>query len=75
MAETGRCLVDWIKEHRLQIVLSPWGAIRKVLGVGGLQVPRDVATMSLCLHAPDLAVAGVIQHHGVVGQKAAEALA
>ena len=31
--------------------------------------------MCLCLNAPDPALAGVIQHHFVVGQKAAEALA
>jgi len=72
---TARRLADWIQEHRLQIVLSSWGSLRELLGAGGLQVPRDIAGMCLCLNAPDPALAGVIQHHFVVGQKAAEALA
>jgi LacI family transcriptional regulator len=67
-------VADWIREHRLQIVLSSWSSIREMLGTGGLKVPRDVACMCLCLNGPDPTLAGVIQHHFVVGQKAAEAL-
>jgi len=74
-AANARRMADWVREHRPQIVLSSWGSVREQLGAGGLQVPRDVACMCLCLNAPDPALAGVIQHHFVVGQKAAEALA
>jgi LacI family transcriptional regulator len=74
-ASSARRLSEWIREHRLQIVLSSMGSIRELLGAGGLQVPGDIACICLCLTAPDPALAGVIQHHFVVGQKAAEALA
>lgn len=70
-----RRLADWVREHRPQIVLSSWGSIWELLARGGRQVTGDVACMCLCLNAPDSALAGVIQHHFVVGQKAAEALA
>ena len=73
-AATARRMADWVGEHRLEIVLSSWGSVRELLGVCGLQVPRDVACMCLCLNAPDPALAGIIQRHFVVGQKAAEAL-
>jgi LacI family transcriptional regulator len=72
---SARRVVNWTREHRLQIVLSTWSSIRDLLGAGGMQVPRDIACMCLCLNAPDPTLAGVIQHHLVVGQKAAEALA
>jgi LacI family transcriptional regulator len=72
---TARRMVDWVREHRLEIVLSSWNSVREFLRDGGLQVPRDIACMCLCLNVPDPALAGVIQHHFVVGQKAAEALA
>ena len=41
----------------------------------GLAGPDDISCGCLCLNDPDPALAGVIQHHFVVGQKAAEALA
>ncbi|HUJ45382.1 MAG TPA: LacI family DNA-binding transcriptional regulator [Opitutaceae bacterium] len=74
-AATAHRVAEWIRAHRLEIVLSTWGSVRELLRVGGLQVPRDIACMCLCLNDPDPALAGVIQHHFVVGQKAAEALA
>ena len=73
--EQSRRLVDWIKAHRLEIVLSSWSSIGDLLRGGGMRVPGDVACVCLCLNAPDPVLAGVIQHHFVVGQKAAEALA
>ena len=74
-AATARRVADWARAHRLQIVLSTWGSVRELLRVGGLQVPREIACVCLCLNDPDPFLAGVIQHHFVVGQKAAEALA
>jgi LacI family transcriptional regulator len=74
-AATARRMADWVREHRPQIVLSSRGSVRDLLKAGGLQVPRDIACVHLCLNHPDPAIAGVIQHHFVVGQKAAEVLA
>ena len=74
-ASTARRVADWIRANRLEIVLSSWGSVRELLRIGGLQVPQDIACVCLCLNNPDPALAGVIQHHFVVGQKAAEALA
>jgi LacI family transcriptional regulator len=74
-ATTVRRMAEWIREHRLQIVFSTWGAVRDMLRAGGLEIPKDIACGCLCLNAADPALAGVIQHHFVVGQKAAEAMA
>jgi LacI family transcriptional regulator len=74
-ASTARRMVEWARSHRLQIVLSSWGTVRELLRTGGLHVPRDIACVCLCLNVPDRTLAGVIQHHFVVGQKAGEALA
>ena len=72
---TVRRVADWIRAQRLEIVLSSWGSVRDLLRLGGLQVPRDIACVCLCLNTPDPGLAGVVQHHFVVGQKAAEAVA
>jgi LacI family transcriptional regulator len=74
-SSSARRLADWIRSHRLEIVLSSWGSVRDLLRVAGLEAPRDIACVCLCLNGPDRTLAGVIQHHFVVGQKAAEALA
>lgn len=68
-------IVEWAINNRLQIVLGGSEAVRGMLRVGGLAVPQEIAFANLCINEPDPAVAGVVQHHGVVGQKAAEALA
>ncbi len=72
---TARRVAEWIRAQRLDVVLSSWGSVRDLLRVGGLRVPQDVACVCLCLNGPDPGLAGVIQHHFVVGQKAAEAVA
>ncbi len=74
LPQTTRRMTDWIQEHRLQVVLSSSGSINDLLRAGGVEVPRDIACVCLCLNAPDSELAGVVQHHFVVGQKAAEAL-
>jgi LacI family transcriptional regulator len=71
---TAHRIAEWIKVHRLQAVLSNLDSVSELLRAGGLQVPRDIACVCLCLNDPDPALAGIIQHHFVVGQKAAEAL-
>jgi LacI family transcriptional regulator len=72
---TVRRMLEWVNEHRLQVVLSSWGSIRQLLCDCGLTVPSGVACVNLCLNSPFPSLAGVVQHHFVVGQKAAEALA
>lgn len=74
-ATNARLVADWVRAQRLDIVLSSWGSVLDLLRIGGLRVPEEIACVCLCLNEPHPQLAGVIQHHFVVGQKAAEALA
>lgn len=65
----------WVRRHDVEVVISNWDEILELTHEAKLAVPRDVACCCLCLSAPDSQLAGVIQNHRVVGQKAAEMLA
>jgi len=65
----------WVQRHRVDAVMANLNTIRQVAETAGFAVPRQLACACLGLNAPDPQLAGVVQNHRVVGQKAAEALA
>lgn len=67
-------LAKWVREQRVDAVVSNWSNILDLLHASGFRVPQEVGCACLSLHAPDPVVSGVIQNHYTVGQKAAEAV-
>lgn len=67
-------LRSWVREHRVQVVISNWTEILPMAVATGLRVPDELACVCLCLSNPDPRVAGVIQNHHAVGRRAAEVL-
>lgn len=67
-------LRSWVREHRVQVVISNWSEILPMAVASGLRVPDELACVCLCLSDPDPRVAGVIQNHHAVGRRATEVL-
>ena len=70
-----RLVSDWIREHRVDVVISNWNELFDVFATAGIRLPDDVAFA--CLDVPPSMphVAGVVQNHRLVGQRAMEQLA
>jgi LacI family transcriptional regulator len=66
---------SWIREHRVDAVISNWNELLDTFATAGLRLPQDVAFASLDVppHLPHLG--GVVQNHRLVGQRAMEQLA
>lgn len=65
----------WVRNSQLDAVVSSWEYIVDLARNAGLRVPQDIACACLCLSDPNAQLAGVIQNHHVVGQKAAQTIA
>jgi len=68
-------LRHWVERHGVDAVISTWVNIAEMLRDAGFRVPADLACVCLSLDQPNPRLAGVIQNHRLVGQKAAEIVA
>ena len=68
-------LRHWVERHGVDAVISTWGNIPDMVRAAGFRVPNELACACLSLDRPNPRLAGVIQNHGLVGQKAAEIVA
>ncbi len=70
-----RLVSEWIREHRVDVVISNWNELFDTFATAGIRLPDDVAFA--CLDVPPSMphVAGVVQNHRLVGQRAMEQLA
>lgn len=66
---------NWVRENRIDAVLSNWGSIPALLEVAGINVPGDVGVATLDFDPRHGAVAGMRQSHELVGERAVEGLA
>jgi LacI family transcriptional regulator len=74
-AITARKLGSWIRQHRVDAVLSNWSTVPDMLRSAGLRIPDDIGVATLD-HNPHLGtVAGIRQSHELVGERAVEGLA
>ena len=67
-------VVEWIRAHDVDAVISNWNNIPDAIRVGGLRVPNDVVVASLDLSPRMGARFGMRQNHRVVGRRAVEQL-
>ncbi len=74
-AEFAAALPEWVRRHRVDAVISNWNNCHEFLAAAELRVPQDVSVASL--DAPSLYphLAGVVQNHHLVGERAVEQLA
>ena len=70
-----RLIPDWMREHQVDVIISNWNELFDTFATAGIRLPEDVAFASLDVPPSLPHVAGVIQNHGLVGQRAMEQLA
>lgn len=68
----GRLIDGWVREHRVDAVMSNWNNVIEELRRKRWRVPEDVAVASLDLPAQPGELAGVAQNHALVGRRAVE---
>lgn len=73
-ARLGERIRDWLRQHRVDAVMSNWNNVIEVVRQHGWQVPQDVAVASLDLPVRSLELAGVLQNHALVARRAVEHL-
>jgi LacI family transcriptional regulator len=67
-------LAKWHREHRPDVIVGYSPAVLAMLGQLGMDVPKDVAYVDLCLERADFRVAGVRQNGEISGEVAASML-
>jgi LacI family transcriptional regulator len=70
-----RLVPEWMREHQVDVIISNWNELLDTFDAAGLQIPHDVAFASLDLPPSLPHLAGVVQNHQLVGQRAMEQLA
>jgi LacI family transcriptional regulator len=65
----------WIREQKIDVVISNWNELLDTFATAGVRLPDDVAFASLDVPPSLPHVAGVVQNHRLVGQRAMEQLA
>ncbi len=63
-------LAQWVREQRVDAVMSNWNNMVELLRGAGLRVPEDVGVASLDLPSAGTELAGVEQNHRLVGRRA-----
>ena len=71
----SRRIGDWMKAQRVDAIISNWNELLDIFATDGIRLPEDVAFASLDVPPGLLHVAGVVQNHRLVGQRAMEQLA
>ena len=65
----------WVRQHKIEVVISNWSTVPELLKTAGLRIPRDVGVATLDHNPHRGAIAGICQSHELVGERAVEALA
>jgi LacI family transcriptional regulator len=69
-----RLVPEWMRAHRVDVIISNWNELFDVFATAGIRLPDDVAFASLDIPPSMPHVAGVVQNHRLVGQRAMEQL-
>jgi len=70
-----KLIPEWMREHNVEVVISNWNELFDTFATAGVRLPDDVAFASLDVPPSLPHVAGVVQNHRLVGQRAMEQLA
>ena len=70
-----RLIPEWIRTNRVDAIISNWNELFDTFATAGLKLPDDVAFASLDVPPSMPHIAGVVQNHLLVGQRAMEQLA
>lgn len=73
--ELYRLIPAWMREHRVDAIISNWHELLDVLAQAQVRLPEDVAFALLDVPPSLPHVAGVVQNHRLVGYRAMEQLA
>jgi len=66
---------EWMRRNQVDVVISNWNELFDTFATAGVRLPDDVAFASLDIPPSMPHVAGVVQNHRLVGQRAMEQLA
>lgn len=71
-----RDLGNWLRTNQLDALLSNWGdGMQMLLRDAGFRVPEDLGFACLCISDPTPDIAGMVNNHHRVGEKAVETIA
>jgi len=70
-----RLIPDWMRANQVDVIISNWNELFDAFAAAGLKLPQDVAFASLDVPTGMPHVAGIVQNHQLVGQRAMEQLA
>ena len=73
--ELHRLIPAWMREHRVDAIISNWHELLDVFAQAQVRLPEDVAFALLDVPPSLPHVAGVVQNHRLVGYRAMEQLA
>ncbi|HEY0944730.1 MAG TPA: LacI family DNA-binding transcriptional regulator [Opitutaceae bacterium] len=65
----------WMRAHKVDVIISNWNELFETFATAGIRLPDDVAFASLDVPPSLPHIAGVVQNHQLVGQRAMEQLA
>ncbi len=70
-----RLIPEWMRAHQVDVIISNWNELLDTFATAGLRLPDDVAFASLDIPPSLPHLAGIVQNHRLVGQRAMEQLA
>ena len=70
-----RLVEDWSREHHIDVIISNWNELLDMFATTGVRLPEDIAFASLDVPPSLPHLAGIVQNHRLVGQRAMEQLA
>ena len=69
-----RLIPEWMKAQKVDVIISNWNELFDAFAAAGVKLPQDVAFASLDVPTGMPHVAGIVQNHHLVGQRAMEQL-
>lgn len=70
-----RLIPEWMRANQVDVIISNWNELFDVFATAHIKLPDDVAFASLDVPPSMPHIAGVVQNHRLVGQRAMEQLA
>lgn len=70
-----RLIPEWMRDNKVDVIISNWNELFDTFATAGIRLPDDVAFASLDVPPSMPHIAGVVQNHRLVGQRAMEQLA
>ena len=70
-----RVIPEWMRAHQVDVIISNWNELFDVFATANIKLPEDVAFALLDVPPSMPHIAGVVQNHCLVGQRAMEQLA